>query len=150
MTTKTARTGLRLATFVTTFFFLASAVHAAEFLVHKNAGCVCCDRWANHLRGHGHTVTIVPHDDMLTQKHELGVPEALWSCHTAIVDGYLIEGHVPAEDIQHLLAERPDALGLAVPGMPVGSPGMEMGNRYDAYDVILFKADGSTEVYASH
>ena len=88
-------------------------------------------------------------DDLSPVKSRLGVPQTLQSCHTAEIDGYVIEGHVPAEDIRRLLDERPDATGIAVPGMPVGSPGMEYGDRKDAYDVILF-GDGEQETYATH
>ncbi|WP_341863818.1 DUF411 domain-containing protein [Gymnodinialimonas sp. 57CJ19] len=86
----------------------------------------------------------------MRQKSERGVPDALVGCHTVDVDGYTIEGHVPMEDIARLLSERPDALGLAVPGMPAGSPGMEMGERVDPFDVILFAADAENSVFASH
>ncbi len=82
--------------------------------------------------------------------HQYGVPDSLRSCHTAIVDGYTIEGHVPASDIQRLLKERPKAKGLAVPGMPMGSPGMESGEHRSAYSVILFQEDGKTSVYAKY
>ena len=89
--------------------------------------------------------------DLASVKAKHGVPAALQSCHTAIVDGYIIEGHVPAEDIQRLLTERPDVAGLSVPGMPIGSPGMEV-DGYDAepYDVVAFDTSGATDVYASH
>lgn len=88
-------------------------------------------------------------DDLSPVKTRLGVPQELQSCHTAEIDGYVIEGHVPAADIERLLEERPDATGIAVPGMPVGSPGMEYGERKDPYDVILFGGD-EQKVYASH
>ena len=88
-------------------------------------------------------------NDLTSIKAEYQVPAALQSCHTAVVDGYVIEGHVPAEDVDRLLAEKPDVVGLAVPGMPVGSPGMEGGNPV-AYDVMAFQADGSAVVFASH
>ncbi len=83
-------------------------------------------------------------------KAEARIPEKLASCHTAKIEGYVIEGHVPAEDIKRLLAERPKALGLVVPGMPIGSPGMEVGSRKEPYEVLLLKEDGSTEVFAKH
>jgi hypothetical protein len=83
-------------------------------------------------------------------KDRAGVTPELSSCHTAFIDGYFIEGHVPASDVQRLLSERPDALGLTVPGMPIGSPGMEIGNQRDAYDTLLVLLDGSTEVFESH
>jgi hypothetical protein len=83
-------------------------------------------------------------------KREAGIGDKLASCHTAKIDGYVIEGHVPGTDIKRLVADHPDALGLAVPGMPIGSPGMEQGAQFDSYDVLLVKKDGTTEVFASH
>lgn len=83
-------------------------------------------------------------------KDRAGVTPEMSSCHTAFIDGYFVEGHVPASAVQRLLSERPDALGLTVPGMPIGSPGMEMGNQRDAYDTLLVLRDGSTEVFESH
>jgi hypothetical protein len=107
--------------------------------VWKDPGCSCCTAWIEHLRRHGHEVTAIDATDLHVIKTRLGVPAELASCHTAEVAGYVIEGHVPAQAIARLLAERPDARGLAVPGMPVGSPGME-GGTPEAYDVILFGA----------
>jgi hypothetical protein len=103
------------------------------------------------MRGEGHTVEITNVPDLEAVKVEYGIPEDLRSCHTAIVDGYVIEGHIPAEDVERLLAERPDVIGLAVPGMPIGSPGMEVpGRPAQPYSVIAFAEDGSTEVFANH
>lgn len=120
--------------------------------VWKDPHCGCCGDWIAHLRQHGFRVQ--SHDVGNTaMRQRLGLPMRYASCHTAVVDGYVIEGHVPAVDIQRLLRERPAALGLAVPGMPVGSPGMdgpEYGNRRDPYDVLLVQRDGSTRVYASY
>lgn len=123
---------------------------AAEFAVYKNAGCMCCEKWAEHLRRKGHTVTVNAADDLEQVKHDAHVPGELHSCHTAFVDGYIVEGHVPVADIERMLAERPEAIGLAVPGMPMGSPGMEYNGMKDPYDVILFTADGKMEIFASH
>ena len=110
-----------------------------SMLVHKDPNCGCCTGWVTHVRAAGFTVKVEETADMDTVKARLGVPEALASCHTAEIDGYLIEGHVPAAEIARLLAERPRALGLAVPDMPVGSPGMEVsGRRPDTYRVVLF------------
>ena len=92
----------------------------------------------------------VPVDDPRVQRRRHGIPDALGGCHTGIVEGYAIEGHVPAREVKRLLAERPKARGLAVPGMPVGSPGMESGGKKQAYDVLLVRPDGSHEVYASY
>ncbi len=122
---------------------------AAEMTVYKTLSCGCCTKWVDHLEENGFEVTVHSVDDLSPVKSRLGVPQTLQSCHTAEIDGYVIEGHVPAEDIRRLLDERPDATGIAVPGMPVGSPGMEYGDRKDAYDVILF-GDGEQETYATH
>lgn len=103
------------------------------------------------MRQSGFTVQIEDVASLDTVKAEQGVPPSLSSCHTAIVDGYVIEGHVPAEDVRRLLAERPNVAGLAVPGMPVGSPGMEVpGAPAEPYEVVTFRADGTTEVFARH
>lgn len=128
---------------------LSGPTYAAEFTVYKSPWCGCCSKWVDHLKANGHSATIKEMDDLDTLKKMARVSENLQSCHTAMVDGYVIEGHVPANDIERLLAERPDAIGLAVPGMPAGSPGME-GGATDNYDVILFKADGSADVYAQY
>ena len=119
--------------------------------VYKSPTCNCCGLWVEHLEASGFKVDVVPKANVMPIKEKLGVPAAMGSCHTAEVDGYVIEGHVPAQDIHRLLKERPTARGLAVPGMPVGSPGMEMGNRLDPYHVYLF-ADKHSEpvVFASH
>ncbi|MEQ9362229.1 MAG: DUF411 domain-containing protein, partial [Rhodospirillales bacterium] len=101
------------------------------------------------MKDHGHDVKTVEMEDLTTIKKMTGVAEALQSCHTAVVDGYVIEGHVPAADVARLLREKPKAKGLAVPGMPVGSPGME-GPNPEAFDVVVFQADGSSAVYARH
>jgi hypothetical protein len=120
--------------------------------VWKSPSCGCCKDWVAHLEANGFAAKVndVGNTGM---RGRLGIPAALGSCHTALVGGYAIEGHVPARDIQRLLAERPPAVGLAVPGMPIGSPGMdgpEYGDRRDRYDVLLLRKDGSTVVFASH
>jgi hypothetical protein len=111
--------------------------------VHKTPWCGCCAAWAQHLKRSGFAVTIEEAEDLAPVKRLMGVPEHLQSCHTAVVEGYVIEGHVPAEDIFRLLEERPELTGLAVPGMPMGSPGME-GATSEAYDVIAFGPQGET------
>lgn len=141
---------LRFVAALVTVLAASGSVLAAEFAILKTEGCRCCDKWAEHLHQNGHATTTEHSEDMASVKREAGVPEALWSCHTAMVEGYVIEGHVPAADIERLLAERPEAVGLSVPGMPVGSPGMEYQDRVDPYEVILFFADGTSEVFASH
>jgi hypothetical protein len=114
--------------------------------VYKTASCGCCEGWVQHLRDAGFTVKAHNVDDTSVYRAKYGIPEELGSCHTGVVKGYGIEGHVPATEIKRLLAEKPKARGLTVPGMPVGSPGME-GSRKDAFDVLLVKGDGSNLVY---
>lgn len=111
--------------------------------VHKTPWCGCCTDWVEHLRDDGFDVEVHEHEDLSPIRTRLEVPLALGSCHTAEVEGYAIEGHVPASDIRRLLDEKPEGVrGLAVPGMPVGSPGMEMGDRQDPYDVVAFGDEG--------
>lgn len=122
-----------------------------RIVVHKSPTCGCCNGWIAHLRESGFEVDARDEDDMRPVKARAGVPAGKHSCHTAFVAGYLIEGHVPAEDIKRLLAQRPGAKGLAVPGMPLGSPGMEMPDgRTQPYAVELVHRDGSTAVFARH
>ena len=122
---------------------------AADVTVYKSPSCGCCSGWVDHMRRNGHKVKAINRDDLDGIKRMLGVPGQFQSCHTAIVDGYVIEGHVPASDVEKLLTERPKAKGLAVPGMPGGSPGME-GAAKEPYSTILFKNDGSASVYSMH
>lgn len=116
--------------------------------VYKDPGCGCCKDWVKHVQAAGFVVTARDTGDMATVKASMGVPDALASCHTARVGSYSIEGHVPADLIVKLLQEKPQAVGLAVPGMPTGAPGME-GARKDHYDVLLFDKAGKSRVYAS-
>lgn len=118
--------------------------------VWKSPTCGCCSAWVDHLRAAGFTVEVTDVDDIARVKREMGVPGSLQSCHTALVDGYVVEGHVPAADVRRLLAERPDVAGLAVPEMPIGSPGMEMGDQHEPYEVQTFTADGAVAVYSEH
>jgi hypothetical protein len=129
---------------------LLALAPAKEATVYKDAGCGCCKKWVEHMQQHGWTVKAQDVPDVDVYKKRYGVPENLSSCHTAIVtSGYVVEGHVPADVIDKLVAERPaDVIGLAVPGMPQGSPGMETG-RKDKYDVIAFSKGGKTKVFAS-
>lgn len=121
-----------------------------DMVVYKDPNCGCCTEWVKHVRAAGFTVKVNDLTDMATVKRSFGVPANLESCHTARIGRYTIEGHVPADLIARLLKEQPaSARGLAAPGMPVGSPGMEMGNQKDKYDVILFETTGKTRVYAS-
>lgn len=131
----------------------APAVPAAtvvQVTVFKDANCGCCKDWVEHLRTHGYQVTARDTSDVSGIKRAGRVPQRLYSCHTAFVNGYVVEGHVPAQDIQRMLDEKPRIAGIAVPGMPVGSPGMEVGNRKDRYEVIAFNRDGTTSVFARH
>jgi hypothetical protein len=117
--------------------------------VYRDPNCGCCSKWIEHLIKHGFAVTDRKSDEMSEIKRGLGVPEKLESCHTGVVNGYVIEGHVPAADIHRLLKEKAKVAGLAVPGMPMGSPGME-GPRTDRYDVVSFDKTGTTKVFAKH
>ena len=119
--------------------------------VYKTPQCGCCSNWVNYMRDEGFEVSAgeVDQSKLYAIKSEAELPENLASCHTAFVDGYVIEGHVPAREVRRLRKEKPDAVGLAVPGMPVGSPGMEMGERRDPYKVLLFDDQGS-RVYARY
>lgn len=117
--------------------------------VYKTPWCGCCEAWAVHMHEAGFDVRVADFEDLGPVKRHFGVPPALQSCHTAVIDGYVVEGHVPAREVKRLLAERPDAVGLAVPDMPIGSPGMEQDGVVEAYDVILFSEAGA-EVFASY
>lgn len=131
----------------------AAAEPAQTMIVHRDAGCGCCHAWLEHMQLSGRfTATMRDSADMPAVKRRLRVPGDLASCHTAEIAGFVIEGHVPAEDVQRLLRERPRGIiGLATPGMPLGSPGMEQdGARRDAFDVFAFRADGSREVFAHY
>lgn len=129
----------------------SQAAQAAELVMFRDPGCGCCEEWARHVRaGLDQDVTVREDRPMADVKAEMGVPADLRSCHTMEVDGYVIEGHVPAREITRLLAERPaDVKGLAVAGMPLGSPGMDMGDRTQPYQVIAFGQFGQ-RVYASY
>lgn len=121
--------------------------------VFKSPSCGCCGDWIKHLEANGFKVTAVNVPDLATVRARLGMPARYGSCHTARVGGYLVEGHVPATEVKRLLRERPQGIGISVPGMPIGSPGMD-GPVYKGlqqpYDVLLVQADGSTRVFASY
>ena len=115
--------------------------------VHERPNCNCCSRWVEHLKKNGFEVDASHSDSLSNVKDEAGIPDSLRSCHTAFVDDYVIEGHVPAKVIKRMLREQPDVMGLAVPGMPIGSPGMEMeGREPESYEIITFTKD-TTRVY---
>ncbi|WP_095511899.1 DUF411 domain-containing protein [Rubrivirga marina] len=129
----------------------ASAVAPADaptVTVYKSPTCGCCSMWVEHLEASGFEVESVDRTDMGAVKDSLGVPSHLSSCHTAVVGDYVVEGHVPAEHVARMLEEQPAGRGLAVPGMPIGSPGMEQGDRRDPYDVIVFDEAGDGAVFA--
>jgi hypothetical protein len=130
-------------------------VHAAAegpVEVWRSPSCECCEAWVKHLEANGFDVKVNAAAPSLLDsiKRQAGIGEDLAACHTGKIGAYVIEGHVPAADIKRLLAEQPDAIGLAVPGMPVGSPGMEQDGKIEPYDVLLIKKDGTTEVFARH
>ncbi len=120
-----------------------------EITVYKSPTCGCCSKWVEHLRGNGFEVKTTDLNDMGMIKSMSGVKPEYASCHTAKIDGYVIEGHVPASDIKRLLKERPAVTGLSAPGMPMGSPGME-GPRSDPYEVVTFDKQGETSVFSRH
>jgi hypothetical protein len=128
---------------------VTSSTPAPEVTVYKSPSCGCCTSWVDHLKANGFTVVVHDQDDLSDTKTMLGVPRAMTSCHTAVVAGYVIEGHVPAADLARFLKQKPKVLGLAVPGMPAGSPGME-GGKPVPYKVLTFDKDGRTTVFASH
>lgn len=133
-------------------FVLAVAVQAADvpITVYKTPTCGCCGKWIEHLKANGFDPTVIEVQNTSEQRAKLGVPEKLMSCHTGFVQGYAIEGHVPAADIQRLLKERPVAKGIAVPGMPLGSPGMEQGPRKQPYSVLLFDSEGKVSEFQKY
>ena len=123
----------------------------AALTVYKDPSCGCCTKWVTHLKANGFAPIVKDRSDMTALKDSLGVPAALRSCHTAVAGKFVIEGHVPAADLKRLLATAPKGvLGLAVPDMPAGSPGMEVPGRGDRYDVFAFSANGKTHVFATH
>lgn len=125
---------------------LAANAAAPVVEVYKSEYCGCCKDWVKHLEANGFTVKVQNVANPSDYREKLGIPNALGSCHTGGIQGYALEGHVPAAEIKRLLAEKPKAKGLAVPAMPLGSPGME-GSRKDPYDVFLVAADGRHTVY---
>jgi hypothetical protein len=121
-----------------------------QITVWKSPACGCCGEWVTHLRKSGFEVVTNDVKDTAPIRQKLGLPDKFGSCHTAQLGNYVIEGHVPAQELRRLLREKPSARGLAVPGMPMGSPGMEMDGNRDAYNVLLVLKDGSSRVYQSY
>jgi hypothetical protein len=143
--------GLMVAALALPLFGGAGQKPGPSIAVYKDPGCGCCAKWVEHLRQHGFEATATDHADMDSLKDKHQIPQQARSCHTGIVDGYVVEGHVPAADIQRLLKERPAVVGIATPGMPVGSPGMEVeGMPADRYNVVSFDKTGTTRVFATH
>ena len=122
---------------------------AVDVQVYKQPGCGCCELWAQHMRKAGFRVTVAEAQDVDAMKRQNGIPVNLRSCHTSLVGGYKVEGHVPVDAVKRLLAEKPSVSGIAVPGMPIGSPGMEAGSRVEPYDVFAFDAQGRQPVFVS-
>ncbi len=142
--------GIILSILISAFggFILMQNVSAEpKMTVYKSATCGCCNKWIKHMEDSGFQVNAIDVLDVNLVKQQYGLSYEHASCHTAVVDGYVIEGHVPALDVKRLLSEKPDVLGLSVPGMPVGSPGMEMGERVDSYSVIAIGKDGNAQVF---
>ena len=118
--------------------------------VYKTPTCGCCHLWVEHLQKNGFTTRVTDMESLGDVKKKYGVPARATSCHTAVVNGYVLEGHVPAADVKRLLSEKPAVAGIAVPGMPVGSPGREVGSTVQRYDVLSFDKTGQTKVFSSY
>ena len=129
---------------------VASDALVRDIVVYKNPECGCCTKWVKYLQDNNYNVTIEHTRDVLAMKKRLGVPEKLAACHTAVIDGYVVEGHITHRDIKRLLLFRPDIKGIAVPGMPVGTPGMERGSTVQPYNVMSFDEQGNMEVFVEH
>ena len=145
----TRKTFLRALTAAPALVAVRALAAAPKIQVYKTPTCGCCAQWVKHLQANGFEVSVKEVPDTGEYRRQFGVPEKLLSCHTGVVEGYALEGHVPAAEIQRLLKERPKAKGLSVPGMPMGSPGME-GPVSQAYSVMLFDAEGHASVYKSY
>lgn len=144
-----SRTGV-IAGLASALLACSTAAESASVVVFKNPSCGCCGAWVDHLKAQGFKVEVRELEDVGPVAGRLGVPDELRSCHTAEVGGYFVEGHVPAADVRKLLKDRPKAKGIAVPGMPAGSPGMEQGGAREPYDTLLVGKDGSTRMFAAH
>jgi hypothetical protein len=126
------------------------AEQATAITVYRSPSCSCCGKWIAHLKQNNFVIKEIMSDDMDAIKKQHGVSDDMASCHTALVDGYVIEGHVPADDIKTLLKTKPKVAGIAVPQMPAGTPGMEMGNKKDPYNVMSFDQNNQYQVFKSH
>jgi hypothetical protein len=141
------KTGLMAAALLVSPVIWAQGMPAVT--VYKSASCGCCGKWAEHLRQAGFKVTTQDVDDVGAMRKKLGMPEKYASCHTAKIGNYLVEGHVPAADIQRLLKQKPKGIGISAPGMPAGSPGME-GPTPQPYETVLIQSDGSASTFVRH
>lgn len=121
-----------------------------DIVVYRSPTCGCCEKWLAHLKQNNFNIQDIVTDNVQSIKDKYGVPQEMASCHTAIVDGYVVEGHVPAKDIVTLLKTKPKVIGISVPGMPKGTPGMEMGGTKDPYDVVSFDRDKRFEIFSNH
>jgi hypothetical protein len=129
---------------------LSSIATVPESIVYRSPDCSCCGGWITHLKAYGFKLKDFTTTDIEAVKQKYNVPDELASCHTAIIAGYIIEGHVPASDIKRLLTEQPDVVGLSVPQMPVGTPGMELGNHKDPFSVLSFSRNGKVAVFSDY
>ena len=127
-----------------------AASPTAPVQVFKSPTCGCCGAWVEHMRAAGFTVKVTEVDDTTAARKRLGLPDRFGSCHTATVGGYVLEGHVPAAEVKRLLAAKPKAIGLAVPGMPPSAPGMDVPGRKDPYQVLLVDSTGQSTVFANY
>ena len=137
----------KIKTLLITLSLFAGSAFAAEMTLYKSPYCGCCKAWATQVEKAGFEIKVIEQADNNKQHKAYGVTPELASCHTAIIEGYVIEGHVPVADIQRLLKDKPAITGLAVPGMPASSPGMDVPGNTDPYQVIAFRKDGKTAVY---
>ena len=126
----------------------AQSATKPQMTVYKSSTCGCCEKWVEHMQANGFAVNAINVDDIDKVKHERGVPDAAASCHTAVVNGYIVEGHVPADAVLKMLKEKPAIAGIAVPGMPMGAPGMEVpSGQKEAYSIVSFDKSGKTSIY---
>ena len=135
-----------------TFSIKPASADIPKIAVYKTANCGCCSAWIEHIKNAGFLVKAknITHRELASLKRRNGIPRELSSCHTAFINNYFVEGHVPAKDIKALIFEKPEASGLSVPNMPLGSPGIEMGDQKDPFDTILVKNNGISSVFRSH
>lgn len=131
-------------------FATAQDLLPRDITVYKNPECSCCDKWIKYLRKFNYNVTVVSNRKLLSEKARLGIPPEISACHTAVIGGYVVEGHITHRDITRLLLFQPDVIGIAVPGMPIGTPGMERGDSVESYNVLSFDSKGNIEVFVEH